>query len=498
MRLDAFRLFCALAIAAIITLASPSRAQVRRPLRNGVFMTRVAHMDLARGGHPVGTGGAEAAPSPETLSPEFMASFPLVLSPYLVSLTITPTSTSPEAEEYIAADPNNSANLLAAISDFNPAPLGGFNITKYAFSSNGGTSWTQRYVPFNASTHLLLTGDSRQWQANSDPVVANDTAGNVYLSDLYFNVGNNAGGLYVATTRRGSSGVNFSLSNIRPVVVNTAPTTGIFEDKDWITVDNSSTATKGTIYVSWTRFTAYTDFILLSRSTNFGRNWSGRIQISSPSQNGNVQGSQVAVGPDGTVYVAYEVYFSNNKRQHFLAISTDGGASFSTPVPITPMFNGLTFNSIYRIDSFISLAVGPEGNIYGVYADQPSSSSEVEFIVSTDGGATFSLPKIINDVLTGQRLMPAVAVNGLGVVHTSWFDTRNSSSTSQYDIYATYSKDLGVTFAPNARVTKSLVRASNFIGDYAGIAAAVTPSSSSVAHPVWTRGLLQTATLTVP
>ena len=83
----------------------------------------------------------------------------------------------------------------------------------------------------------------------------------------------------------------------------------------------------------------------------------------------------------------------------------------------------------------------------------------------------------------------------------SWFDTRNSKNTSsQYDIYATYSKNSGGSFATNARVTAALINAgkASFIGDYAGIAAA-----GLFAHPVWTNGgfnngTLQTATLTLP
>ncbi|MBI3695567.1 MAG: hypothetical protein HY238_12110 [Acidobacteria bacterium] len=110
---------------------------------------------------------------------------------------------------------------------------------------------------------------------------------------------------------------------------------------------------------------------------------------------------------------------------------------------------------------------------------------------------------IINDVSTGQQFMPSVTVDS-GIIHASWFDTRNSSSTSQYDIYATYSKDGGAHFGTNARVTSGLVNAGNssFIGDYAGIAAGPV-SSVYYAHPVWTsggfnNGQLQTAALTTP
>jgi hypothetical protein len=104
--------------------------------------------------------------------------------------------------------------------------------------------------------------------------------------------------------------------------------------------------------------------------------------------------------------------------------------------------------------------------------------------------------------------MPGVAADSNGVVHLSWFDTRNSgSSTDKLDIFATFTKNNGTTFAPNAKVTASQIAAggAGFIGDYSGIAADPN-GSTGMAHPAWTsggvggstNGRLQTATLTVP
>jgi hypothetical protein len=173
-------------------------------------------------------------------------------------------------------------------------------------------------------------------------------------------------------------------------------------------------------------------------------------------------------------------------------------------VAITPLFNDLSFSSSYRKNSFPALAVSPaNGNVYEVYADQPNATvgAEVEFIISTNGGASFSSPVVINDDSSGQQFMPAVTVDSSGVIHASWFDTRRSpADASLYDIFATFSKNDGGTFAPNAQVTSTLLDAGSvsFIGDYAGIAAA-----DGFAHPVWTSGgfndgLLQTARLTLP
>jgi len=426
---------------------------------------------------------------------------------------VTPTTTFPEAEEHIAVDPNNPNNLVAAVSDFDLAG-GGFNTTKYAFSTNNGTTWAESYVPMDPfGLGFLMTGDGFFWLANSDPVVAIDKQGFVYLANLYLDVFDNGNGLYVSVANLASGVVNFAAAAIYPVDVHPSSVTNVFADKPWMAVDNSGNpTTAGTVYVTWSRFVGNSDTIVLSRSRNHGQSWSRPLRISPRSQDGAVQGSQVAVGPRGEVYVVYEVFYVGGKRQHFMAKSTNGGVTFRAPKPITPVFNEVSFGSSYRVNSFMSLAVDQSrpGTVYGVYADQPSGTvgTEVEFISSSDGGATFSAPVVINDASQGQQFMPAVTVDSSGVIHAMWFDTRNSpGDPSKYDIYATFSKFPGA-FAPNTRVTPPPLAnpgaasidagTASFIGDYAGIAA-----SAGNAHPVWTsggfnNGMLQTTTLPLP
>jgi hypothetical protein len=491
----------------LIDLSGPSKAQVNSeetpPLDyTAVFKTHVPHANIhfqsgkpsskpgGGGGKPGGGGGGGG--SSIFTGPGFNPGW----------TTVNATSSIPEAEEHIAVDPTNGNNLVAMISDF--SLRGGYNTSKYAFSNNNGSggSWTQAFVPLGTG-QKPATSDGQTWDANSDPVVAIDNGGRVYLANLYFNAtnGNSAGGLYVSVGSLGLNNLGITQASTYPVATNLDPNTTTDEDKEWIAVDNSGGSHDGTVYVSWTRFVGNTDFILVSSSTDQGQTWSAPIQISPTSQNGAVQGSQIAVGPKGEVYVVYEVYFVRNTRAQYMAKSTNGGASFSPAVAITPQFSELKFNSTYRKSSFASLAVSPssDGTVYVVYPDQPkNSSSRIEFTVSKNGGGSFSSPVTISDSTTGERLMPSVAVDDSGYVSASWFDTRNGSSTAYYDIYATRTADAGTSFSPNARVTKNgQIYASNasFIGDYGGIAA-----GSSYAHPVWTsggfnNGRLQTAAL---
>ncbi len=196
--------------------------------------------------------------------------------------------------------------------------------------------------------------------------------------------------------------------------------------------------------------------IFFSRSTNHGVTWSAAKQINPASQNGAIQGSQVAVGPNGEVYVSYELFTGTGATGvHKIAKSTNGGVSFGAPVSQTPTFNNLTFCLDYRCNSFPALAVNPKtGFIYDVYTDQPGTNSKTKFTRSTTaGGLTFTSPIVVNDSTAGQRLMPAVTSDISGDVEISWFDTRNSPTNPDVlDIYATYTKNNGGAFATNAKV----------------------------------------------
>ncbi len=493
----------AMVVASGLGVASAQAQQTLPYDRRALFITHVPHVNSR-----ISTAGQGPA-SPQPLNPAVISG-----PGYSVGPTVSATSTLPAAEEHIAVDPSNPSNLVAAISDF--SQRGGFNTTKYAFSLNNGASgsWTEAFVPVDPSG-ALVTSDFQLWDANSDPVVAIDNVGHVYLASLYLDAFAITNGFYVGVGTLDSFGVKFAAFN--PVATNPDFFPSFTEDKPWMAVDNSVAGKAGNVYASWSRFIGNSlfgftsDLIVFSRSTDQGQTWSTPLRISLPAQDGAVQGSQVAIGPDGTVYVVYEVFYVGGKRQQFMAKSMNGGLSFSGPLAITPLFSDLSFKSTYRKNSFASLAVSPtNGDVLVVYADQPAGATgaEVEFIRSLDG-INFTAPVVVNDSSAGQQFFPAVTVDSAGVVHASWFDTRNSKSgSSQYDIYATYSKNSGSSFATNARVTAQLINAgrASFIGDYAGIAAGVATSAAgttTTAHPVWTNGgfnngSLRTAALTLP
>jgi hypothetical protein len=437
--------------------------------------------------------------------------------PYKVGFVTTLTNTIPEAEEVIANDPNNSANMVGVITDYSIRNVTE-GTTKYVVSNNGGATWTQNFVPLSGT--FPITGDGVQWLDNRDPAVAVDAIGNVFVAGVYELLANRNSSRDAGTSRPHPPsgvyacqaklpGVALTSANCHSVFSHTTAPNPFSEDKPCIVTDNSASPNSGNVYVAWLHFvgcqgaTCQTKFIVFSRSTDHGVTWTAPLQISK--NNLDVEWPQATVGNDGTIYVSYQTLSSGNRAQHWLATSSNGGLSFGPPQAITPVYQDLTFVSTYRKNSGPNVVVSPVAGaeyVYDVFAQQTGVGTQVVFVRSNlpKGQGGFTKSVAMNDSPSGQRLFPAAAVDNNGSLHVSWFDTRNSPVVSMYDVYATYSTNLGATFAPNARVTPALVRAGNFIGDYAGIVAEPT---SGVAHPVWTsgglnNGKMQTTTLTIP
>src|ERR1700730_16491062 len=279
------------AAVALVALCSPYAAQAEPRLDPGaVHKTRVPLLGSS-GISPsskkgtIGGGGTTPLLLPGSFS----------LSAYLAGSIITPTTTSPQAEEEIAVDPKNYKNLFAAISDFSNFQ----NITEYVYSSDDGNNWgNQSLLPLSGG--FLVTADGQNWSANSDPTTGIDRNGNLYLCNLYIAIDANTGnvlysGLYVGA-RSSLPYMQTDIHRVFPVDL----TGGTQPDKPWIAVDNTTKTTSGNVYVTWSEFkstpSGSTDMIDFSKSTNHGVTWSAPKQVSLGTQNGAVQGSQVAVG----------------------------------------------------------------------------------------------------------------------------------------------------------------------------------------------------------
>ncbi len=133
------------------------------------------------------------------------------------------------------------------------------------------------------------------------------------------------------------------------------------------------------------------------------------------------------------------------------------------------------------------------GTLYCSWMDETASNGTDIFLSrSTDGGATWSSPLRVNDDPAGvanDQFNQWLSVDPSdGSVNMSWNDTRNDTAHLSTDIFYARSTDGGLSFGKNVQVTTAPTNETccgadlgNQYGDYEGIAA----MDGSI-HPVWT------------
>ncbi|MDA1096314.1 MAG: sialidase family protein, partial [Chloroflexi bacterium] len=212
-----------------------------------------------------------------------------------------------------------------------------------------------------------------------------------------------------------------------------------------------------------------------------------------------VQGSQPAIAPDGTSYVAWMDSTDDGPfeglAQMYVARSDDGGRTWTAGRRASTFletgFSPRTTFFRYWGSSFAQLTVGPGGQVYvgyiGLPAGAPEDDGDLFVVRSLDKGLSWETPvKVTDDKTNRMQFFPSISAGPDGKLHAMWGDMRDDSKELQYHIYYAVSEDDGKTFGLNSRVTDS---ASNpnwgfpggqFIGDYFSIQA-----TASDVYMVW-------------
>jgi hypothetical protein len=151
------------------------------------------------------------------------------------------------------------------------------------------------------------------------------------------------------------------------------------------------------------------------------------------------------VNPRDVFVLWQEIVFSGGSHggEIFFARSTDGGASFSTPINLSNSVAGDGKGRINRDiwhNGSLDLALGPDGAVYAAWTEY---EGPLWFSRSGDGGVSFSKPgRVAGGGSANPARGPALAVADDNTVYLAWTVGENESA----DIHVARSRDGGRSF----------------------------------------------------
>jgi hypothetical protein len=241
---------------------------------------------------------------------------------------------------------------------------------------------------------------------------------------------------------------------------------GNFTDKPWMEVDlNSPSASvcSGNVYFADTNFHGArgSSPVVFSRSTDGGATWSSPRTISSGGPEGasHNQGADIAVAPNGTVYVAFEAFSQQGLDTINLVKSTDCGSHWTQPVIVNTIDAPQAPGVAFRTPTFAFVATDTtDSNL--VYVAYQSFAGDYDIYAqrSTDGGASFgSAVQVNDDPGARHQVFPTIEVSN-HALHVAWYDFRNSTTPTNeaLDVYYSCTNCNGMswpTFDASTRVT---------------------------------------------
>jgi hypothetical protein len=229
------------------------------------------------------------------------------------------------------------------------------------------------------------------------------------------------------------------------------------------------------VYVVWTdeaccpNVSDLDSDIYLAVSTNDGATFSSPINVYN---NPDTESAFPSVAGSGSnVYVVWRDIDLNspNINKILYAKSSNTGASFSSPVTLGP-------------DQSFSADIKVSGNnVYVVYSHRTINpdSFKVFFVKSTDGGTTFGSPISFSDTIPDatRSLNPSVDVSGDNVAVT-WAVRNDNDVNAHFEIFFRGSTDAGNTFSQPVSVSSALGNLESALND-------VTLSGNN-AYVTWT------------
>lgn len=350
-----------------------------------------------------------------------------------------------------------------------------------SMSTDNGATW---------STPNLLPHHYGNVSTSADPTMAyHNSNGKLYAAYIDSRNTHDSGAVYVVSSM--NSGTTWS-TPVKAVDANGYADFPV--DRPWIAVDNSGTASDGTVYLVTKSYKngAMPHKVWFSKSTDGGLTWSQIARIDTPAQTGLISNSMgiPAVGADGKFYIAYLSYDlsqSINARA-MLATSSNQGQTFSYSV----IYNAVAGSGISASDTLYqpsySLSANPldANNLIFIFTDNRNGDPDI-YETHCVSGLNFTPEIRLNDDTLsngkGQDMCWGNFSN-TGIYSCCWRDRRNGTNgqNSTFQIFTTNSPDDGVFWSPNMQLSSGTSNVVPYAegNDFIGVAV-----SDSEVHCTW-------------
>jgi hypothetical protein len=273
-------------------------------------------------------------------------------------LTACSQSRGRENEPAVAIDPRNTQVIIGSSNDYcgvfaaNGTFIGvGVVWMGYYRSEDGGATFTSSLIPgYPGDSSLYAARAHVRTSGAGDPVLAWDSHGRLFagsessgdpdgtaktFGDVWVATYENPDGENGATAKDGKefkTSVDVAEGSAAPNLL------GKFHDKTSIEVDRTGGQCDGNVYFAWARFTGggsngFNSSIYFVRSTDHGQTFSSPMKLSQTVH--DIQFPDISVTGNGHVYVTYRQFADVRSNSVVDAIaynaSTDCGATFSAP-----------------------------------------------------------------------------------------------------------------------------------------------------------------------
>jgi hypothetical protein len=352
-------------------------------------------------------------------------------------------------EPSVAVDPSKPKVVVTGSNDYCAQIETGDVWTGYYRSTDGGSTWSNSLVPgypTDESAAGLASPTHGSCAAAGDPTQAFDRQGRLFYAFICFNrSGPVNGSVYAARY------LNHGATYDRTVLIKRGTPSGLFlsglfQDKINLTVDQTTGAHTGNVYVAWSQYDGFApnNAVLFSRSTDHGVSFSRPVKVT-PVSHGTASFTDLAVGPDGAVYLSFITYPSSSRPLFdiWLSKSTDGGVSFGAPSHVASIeaFESNQFSGSGAYDCgdgpfecpsgfifsrfFSSSAVAADARgVHVVYSAETAAGQSKIFVRNSPDGINWPTPAAtLDSVLVGHQWFPDIAT-AEGVITAVFYDSR--------------------------------------------------------------------------